>query len=186
MGYTPIFFDLETTGLGTCDIIQIGAVCGMRTFNAYIVPHRTITTRAFKLTGFSVKNVILYCYGVAMETIPLEEALTSFIDFLDSFWGPVYLATHNAQRFDAPILERVLWESSLLWEFQRVMPNYLDTLVLSRRMFNNLHSYSLPYLVDRFLMRKYGAHSALEEARILQALFYVWNPGRKAVLKSLF
>ncbi|XP_061629544.1 DNA polymerase III subunit epsilon-like [Phyllopteryx taeniolatus] len=187
MAYTVVFFDLETTGLDTekCDIIQIAAVCGKRAFDAYVVPRCAITKEANRVTGFSVVDGNLFRHGVAVPTMPLHQALTSFIEFVGYFCGPVYLAAHNANRFDAPVLDRVLREFSLLQEFQRAMSNYLDTFLLSKRMFTNFYSYSLQYLAEHFLEKTYDAHNALEDAKILQELFSVWKPGRNAVFKSL-
>ncbi|XP_051918171.1 DNA polymerase III subunit epsilon-like [Hippocampus zosterae] len=187
MSYTVVFFDLETTGLDTrnCDIIQIAAVCGMADFNAYIVPRCEITREANGITGFSVANGVLFRHGVAMPTMPLQQALSSFLDFLSSLPEPVYLAAHNASRFDAPVLDRVLKEFSLLQRFQRVVSNYLDTFLLSKRMFSNFYSYSLKYMVEYFLGKTFDAHNALEDARMLQELFQKWRPGGSAVYKSL-
>ncbi|XP_077425676.1 DNA polymerase III subunit epsilon-like [Vanacampus margaritifer] len=187
MSYTVVFFDLETTGLDTerCDIIQIAAVCGTRVFNAYTVPRCAISKEAARLTGFSVVNGLLLRHGEAMPTVSLSRALTSFVEFLGSFRGPVYLAAHNANRFDAPVLKRMLREFSLLQEFERAVSNYLDTFLLSKRMFTNFYSYSLSYMVERFLDKSYDAHNALEDARMLQEVYHAWKPGRNAVLNSL-
>ncbi len=41
-----IFFDLETTGLShTCDILQVSAVCGTKTFDKYVIPYKVFTPR---------------------------------------------------------------------------------------------------------------------------------------------
>ncbi|XP_054633615.1 DNA polymerase III subunit epsilon-like [Dunckerocampus dactyliophorus] len=187
MSYTVVFFDLETTGLDTqaCDIIQISAVCGERVFNVYTVPRCNITNEASSITGFSVVDGTLFLHGDIMPTVPLRNALTSLITFLRSFSGTVYLAAHNADRFDAPVLNRVLQEFSLLEEFQSVVSNFLDTFLLSKRLFPRFYSYSQKYLVQRFLDKTYNAHNALEDAKMLQELFYKWQPGRNAVWKSL-
>nr|XP_057932553.1 DNA polymerase III subunit epsilon-like [Doryrhamphus excisus] len=187
MSYTVVFFDLETTGLDTqvCDIIQISAVCGERDFNAYTVPRRAITKEASRITGFSVVDGALFLRGEFVRTVPLRNALTSLIDFLRSFSGTVYLAAHNADRFDAPVINRVLREFSLLEEFQKVVSNFLDTFLLSKRLFPRFYSYSQKYLVERFLEKTYNAHNALEDAKMLQELFHKWQPGRNAVWKSL-
>ncbi|XP_061677445.1 DNA polymerase III PolC-type-like [Syngnathoides biaculeatus] len=187
MAYTVVFFDLETTGLDTekCDIVQIAAVCGTRTFNAHVVPLGEITKEANRVTGFLVADGVLYRRGTPVATVPLHQALSSFIEFVGSFCGPVYLAAHNARRFDVPVLNRALRESSLLREFQRSVSSYLDTFLLAKWMFTNIHSYSLQYMAQRFLGKTFDAHNALEDAKILQELFGVWKPGRKAVANSL-
>ncbi|XP_077373720.1 DNA polymerase III subunit epsilon-like [Festucalex cinctus] len=187
MSYTLVFFDLETTGLDTerCDIIQIAAVCGTRVFNAFTVPRCAITGEASRLTGFSVAGGLLLRRGEAVPTVSLPQALASFVEFLGSFCGPVYLAAHNANRFDAPVLQRMLREFSLLRRFQGAVSSYLDTFLLTKRMLTNFYSYSLPYMVERFLGKTYAAHNALEDARMLQELFQALKPGRNAVMKCL-
>ncbi|XP_037109614.1 DNA polymerase III subunit epsilon-like [Syngnathus acus] len=187
MSYTVVFFDLETTGLDTqkCDIIQIAAVCNRRVFNTYVVPRCALTKEASDVTGFSLANGCLFRHGKPMDTVPLRQALDSFMEFLSSFCGPLYLAAHNANRFDAPVLNRVLREFSLLHPFQSVVFAYLDTFLLSKRMFRNFYSYSLAYMVQYFLEKSYDAHNALEDARMLQELFQVWKPGRNVVLNCL-
>ncbi|XP_057691601.1 DNA polymerase III subunit epsilon-like [Corythoichthys intestinalis] len=187
MAYTVVFFDLETTGLDTerCDIIQLAAVCGTRVFNAYTVPRCHITEEASRITGFSRENGRLLLHRVPVHTVPLRQALTSFVEFLSSFCGPVYLAAHNANRFDAPVLNRMLKEFSLVKQFERAVSYYLDTFLLAKRMFCNLYSYSLKYMASRFLGKTYDAHNALEDARVLQELFEVWQPGWNAVRYSL-
>ncbi|XP_061780829.1 DNA polymerase III subunit epsilon-like [Nerophis lumbriciformis] len=185
--YTVVFFDLETTGLDTqvCDIVQISAVYAERVFNAYTVPRCDITKEAARLTGFSVTDGALFLHGQPVSTVPLHQALVSFIDFLRSFCGPVYLAAHNANRFDAPVLNRVLKEFSLLEQFQRVVPRFLDTFLLSKHLFPRFPSYSQRYMVERFLDKTYNAHDATEDAKMLQELFLKWKPSRRVVCNAL-
>ncbi|XP_051975579.1 uncharacterized protein plex9.1 [Xyrauchen texanus] len=47
---TAVFFDLETTGLDTtvCHIVQLSAISRDKTFNAYIVPRRSMTEEPLK------------------------------------------------------------------------------------------------------------------------------------------
>ncbi|XP_051237832.1 protein PML [Dicentrarchus labrax] len=176
---TIVFFDLETTGLDTavCDIIQLSAICGEKVFNAYTLPRRALTESAKNVTGFTVSNGCLFLRGVPVDTIPLFDALTSFITFLRSFRRPVVLAAHSARRFDAPVLTRVLTQFVLRQEFQKVVSGFLDTFLLSKNVFHGLNSYSQENLVRHFLGKTYDAHNAMEDARMLQELFNTWNPG---------
>ncbi|KAE8296792.1 hypothetical protein D5F01_LYC05556 [Larimichthys crocea] len=175
---TIVFFDLETTGLDTtvCDIIQLSAICGERVFNTYTLPRRALTESARNVTGFTVNDGSLLLHGDPVDTIPLRDAITSFITFLRGFHYPVVLAAHNARRFDAPVLTRVLRQFSLLQEFQHVVSGFLDTFLLSKNVFRGLGSYSQEYMVRHFLGKTYNAHDAVEDARMLQELFNRWNP----------
>ncbi|XP_049429310.1 DNA polymerase III PolC-type-like isoform X1 [Epinephelus fuscoguttatus] len=190
-----VFFDLETTGLDPrCHIIQLSAICGEREFNAYILPRRPISPKASELTGLTQSRGTLYRHGTPLDTVFLYDALNDFIDFLSScrprrrtrpHRRPVLLAAHNAERFDAPILARVLRKCSLWEDFQQVVSGFVDTLPLSRNLYD-LHSYSLEFLVEYFLHRDYDAHDGLEDARILQKLFGFWDPDREDVWEVTF
>ncbi|CAK6954462.1 DNA polymerase III subunit epsilon-like [Scomber scombrus] len=177
---TIVFFDLETTGLDTaiCDIIQVSAVCGDRVFNVYTLPRCPLTESAMAVTGFTVNNAGLFLRGRPVGTIPLIDALTSFIDFLSSFRQPVLLAAHNARRFDMPVITRVLRKCSLRHQFQQVVHGFVDTFILSKQLFTDLRSYSQENLVRHFLGMTYDAHNAVEDARMLQELYNAWSPSR--------
>ncbi|CAJ1056071.1 uncharacterized protein LOC121515491 [Xyrichtys novacula] len=185
---TIVFFDLETTGLDTnvCDIIQLSAVCGEKVFNAYSLPRRELTESAKNVTGFSVSDGTLFLRGKPVDTIPLVDAITSFIDFLRSFSRPVLLAAHSVKRFDAPVLMRVLRQLSLRQEFLQVVSGFLDTFLLSKNVFYGLESYSQVYLVRYFLKKIYEAHNAVEDARMLQELFSAWRPNRRTVQRFVY
>ncbi|XP_029379450.1 uncharacterized protein LOC115056843 [Echeneis naucrates] len=184
---TIVFFDLETTGLDTdvCDIIQLSAVCGERVFDVYTLPHCALTESAKKVTGFTVSEQGLFLRGVPVATTPLIEALSSFLAFLRTFRQPVLLAAHNAKRFDAPVLNRVLQQCSLRQEFQQVVSGFVDTFLLSKNLFR-LTSYSQENMVRRFLGKTYSAHNALEDARMLQELFKKWRPNTWNVSRCTF
>ncbi|XP_029289262.1 uncharacterized protein LOC115009442 [Cottoperca gobio] len=181
-----VFFDLETTGLDTkvCDIIQLSAIHEDRDFNVYILPSRPIHERASEVNGFTVGDGRLLLNGTPVDTVPLVDALTSFIDFLRSFQRPVLLAAHNAEQFDAPLLQRVLRQFSLYTEFQQVVSGFVDTLPLSRNLHPDLPSYSQVNLVQHFLGKTYNAHDALEDARMLQELFNSWSPSNESIKLS--
>lgn len=185
---TLVFFDLETTGLDTavCDIIQLSAICGEKVFNVYTLPRRALTESAKNVTGFTVSQGTLFLHGNPVETIPLVEALTSFMAFLCSFHRPVVLAAHSARRFDAPVLTRVLRQFSLRQEFQQVVSGFLDTFLLSKNLYRGLGSYSQKNLVCHYLGKTYNAHNAMEDARMLQELFNSWSPNRCDVLRFIY
>ncbi|XP_053347162.1 DNA polymerase III PolC-type-like isoform X2 [Clarias gariepinus] len=179
---TLVFFDLETTGLNTsaCDIVQLSAICGKRTFNVYIFPRCIIDAGASRVTGLTTHGKRLLLRGQPVETVPLREALHLFISFLKTISRPI-LVGHNCKQFDCPILLRILDEFNLLEEFRDVVSAYLDTLMLSRKMFPNLQKRSQPFLVQHFLQKAYEAHNAIEDVRALQELYRVWRPSHDLV-----
>lgn len=171
-------FSLSDTG--ECEIIQLSAICGDDTFDAYTMPSGNVSDSATKVTGLSVRDGHLYLWGTRVPTVPLRQVLTSFLAYIQSFRGPVLLAAHNAKFFDWVILTRVLRQQFPdLWpQFKRMVPAYLDTFPLSKRVCPGLTSYSLTSLVGHFLGEAFSAHSAVEDARVLQKLFYKWNLAR--------
>ncbi|KAM8752230.1 DNA polymerase III polC-type-like [Acanthopagrus schlegelii] len=185
---TIVFFDLETTGLDTavCDLIQLSAISGNSVFNVYTLPRHPISRSAAEVTGCTVKDGRLFVHGTPVNTIPVYDALTSFIAFLLSFRRPVLLAAHNARLFDAPVLVRVLRQYHLLHEFQQVVTGFLDTFLLSKNVYPGLSSYSQGNLVRHFLGETYDAHNAEEDARMLQKLFNAWNPGSRDISRFIY
>ncbi|KAK1887290.1 DNA polymerase III PolC-type [Dissostichus eleginoides] len=175
---TIVFFDLETTGLGTksCHIVQLGANCENYDFNRYILPRILIEPGAKKVHGLTVSDGQLLLHRKPVSTVPLYSSLKSFIDYLGSFPGPVLLAAHNSRRFDEIVLKRVLKMCSLFEQFKQVVSGFVDTLLLSRKLHPQLDCYKLPYLVDYFLDRQYNAHNAVEDAKQLEELFNYWKP----------
>ncbi|XP_067292598.1 DNA polymerase III PolC-type [Pseudorasbora parva] len=178
---TPVFFDLETTGLDTsaCDIVQLSAISGDRAFNAYLLPRCSMTDGASRVTGLTVDGQSLLFHRRPVPTVPHTRALRDFISFLKTFRRP-FLVGHNSRRFDWPILTRVLADYDLLEEFERAVSGCVDTLTLSREMFQ-LQKYSQPFLVEHFLHQAYGAHDASEDVRTLQDLYRVWRPSGQLV-----
>ncbi|KAA0724730.1 hypothetical protein E1301_Tti015232 [Triplophysa tibetana] len=179
---TPVFFDLETTGLDTssCDIVQLSAISGESKFNAYMVPRRPMPDEAARLTGLTVHEGTLHLHRRPVSTTPYRQALTGFISFLRTVNRP-FLVAHNSRKFDWPVLMRVLREFGLVNEFREVVSGCVDTWSLSKDMFS-LKSYSLKNLVDHFLRQTYGAHDAREDVRVLQDLYRVWKPRKEVVM----
>lgn len=168
----------------SCDIVQLSAISGERSFNVYIFPRCPIDCGASRVTGLTTHGQILLLHGQPVQTVPLREALNLFISFLQTFNRPI-LVGHNCKRFDCPVLLRILSEFYLLGEFEDVVSGYLDTLLLSREMFT-LQKYSQPFLVQYFLQRSYGAHDAIEDVQALQELYRVWKPSTDLVNKHRF
>ncbi|XP_031169682.1 uncharacterized protein LOC116060313 isoform X1 [Sander lucioperca] len=181
-GATIVFFDLQTTGLDTpwCHITQLSAICKDNIFNVYTRPSRLIHPEAIRRTGFTVNNGRLYLRRRRVRTKPIIYALTFFIDYLSKFPGPVLLAAHNAKKFDAPVLSRLLQKFSLWQRFQQVVSGFVDTFMLSRKLYpchlNPGMKHSLKSLVYEFLGESFDAYNALKNAMMLQKLFNFWRP----------
>ena len=116
--FRSVIFDLETTGLGNCDIISIGAIAvdtsngeevpGGR-FEGHIIPTAAIHPGASKVNGFTKEGGILYKNGIPMENVEQpQEGLRKFVNYLREMDnrgdGQIDLVAHNAFGFDGPVL----------------------------------------------------------------------------------
>ncbi|KAG7268677.1 hypothetical protein CRUP_010888 [Coryphaenoides rupestris] len=169
-----------------CDIIQVAAISGQRSFNVYTLPPSPITAQAAGITGFVVRDGTLYVHGTAVHTVSLAEALRSFMVFLRSVPQPVVLAAHSGMRFDVPVLRRALLLTSLRDEFARLNASFLDTFLLAKRLYPNQASFSQVNLVKHFLKKNYDAHNALGDVQALQELYCRWNPDSGHVKRCTF
>ena len=159
-------FDLETTGMSPVHnrIIEIGAVRlehdgSMTTFQTLIHPETTIPNQITRLTGISNEMVA--------NAPTFSEAGQDFLDFIQGS----RLVAHNA-RFDLSFLMESLGRTPglPLWE-----NGAYDTLMLSRRAFPGLPSYSLKSLRQAFQLGEMvdgNAHRALYDAEITMELFF--------------
>ena len=159
-------FDLETTGMSPVHnrIIEIGAVRiehdgSMSTFQTLIHPETTISYQISRLTGITNEMVA--------NAPTFSEVAADFMDFISGS----KLVAHNA-RFDLAFfmesLSRIpgmpLWENGAY-----------DTLVLSRKAYPGLPSYSLKNLKDALRLGEMvegTAHRALYDAEITMELFH--------------
>lgn len=170
-----MFFLISETNV--CNIIQVSAICEGRAFNGYAVPKLPLSKHVRDLTGFAVHGPYLYRHGAVMQTLSLKDLLGRFIDYLSQFYCPLLVA-HNAEKFDAPVIMRVMAENGLLQRFRQVVSGFVDTYLLSKRLYPNLSGYSLTALARSFLGQQFDAHNALEDARILEKLFNTWRPSK--------
>ncbi|XP_041075014.1 protein PML-like isoform X3 [Polyodon spathula] len=186
--HSIVFFDLETTGLGSnCDIIQLSAVCMEKTFDVYMVPRTPIAKGASAVTGFTVRRHKLYLHRRPVQTKTHRDCLMSFLAFLQALNRPL-LAGHNIKRFDCPILARALEEFQLNEEFKLLVSGFLDTLILSKDLLQNtgIKSFKQESLVKELLKKSYPAHNALEDVKALQDLCRVLRPTPTQITSHLF
>ncbi|KAJ8249263.1 hypothetical protein GJAV_G00232930 [Gymnothorax javanicus] len=180
-----VFFDLETTGFGQCDIIQLAAVSDGQSFNAYMVPRCSIESKAAAITGFSVVGDRLYQHGRAVRTIPHQQAIEGFLAFLRKLGRPL-LVSHNARDFDGPVLARALDEWHRRSAFLRVTSGFLDTFPLAKYLLPGQPSYSQENLVKAVLGEQYRAHDALEDAKALEKLYQALRPTAAQINPHIF
>lgn len=171
-----VFFDTETTGLkASSEIIQIAAQCGDRLYNEYIIPIDGIPKFITGLTGFSITDGEMYNReGELLKAVSKQTAVENFLEFLSSIGEKVILVAHNCFRFDAPMLLTLLHEIGMIDKFQSIVLGFSDTLPLFREFLPERRQqgkdYKLASLATEFLGDCSGAHDAINDITMMQAL----------------
>ncbi|KAK0073962.1 hypothetical protein PV325_008952 [Microctonus aethiopoides] len=111
-----IIFDIETGGFEkTDDTLQIAAksICEKYEFSIYIQPTKSITEEASLVNKLYFDNGNLEYDGKQVITVSLEEALSSFYDFLCLFKRKCVLIAHNCEAFDGPRLVAAIHKTQM-------------------------------------------------------------------------
>lgn len=177
---TPVYFDIETTGLSHADeILQIGAIrqdTG-ETFNQCIMPlsHNYIDPEVTEANGFSIQQGQLIRNGQVMRTTHPKDACKKFIQWLAECDNPPLLIAHNCGSFDAPRIYSLFEQYDCDECFVNMRGEFADTLPLFRNEYPNFPKHSLSYLVAHFLNEK-QEHCALEDAHQLMRVCLMAKP----------
>ena len=157
-----VVFDFETTGVSVKkdDIIELSALKVINgtvesEFSTLVNPMRPIPYYASKVNGITDKMV--------KDAPIIDGVLADFLEFI----GELPLVGHNINTFDLKLLYR---------ECHRVykkMPDnqFIDTLILSRRVLPDLEKHSLTFLAEYFGIDTKGAHRALADCYMNQAVY---------------
>lgn len=157
-----IVFDFETTGVSVKkdDIIEIAALKVIDQkivgeFSTLVNPQRPIPYYASKVNGI---------WNNMVENAPIiDDILPAFLDFIEE----LPLVGHNINTFDLKVLYR---------ECHRIykkMPDnqFVDTLILSRKLLPNLEHHKLTDLAEYYNIETKGAHRALADCYMNQAVY---------------
>ncbi|WP_434579133.1 PolC-type DNA polymerase III [Thermoanaerobacterium thermosaccharolyticum] len=155
-----VVFDIETTGLSSINdsIIEIGAVkikdCQIvDTFETFVNPQIHISSFITKLTGITDDMVKRYP--------PIDEVLPKFLDFIKGST----LVAHNAN-FDVTFIKTKAKNLGI-----EVDNPVLDTLELSRHMYENLKNYKLDTVAQHLGVSLENHHRAVDDARATAEIF---------------
>jgi DNA helicase-2/ATP-dependent DNA helicase PcrA len=152
-----VIFDTETTGLDTKndDIIQIAAIeitngkLG-NIFEVYINTDKDLT-ESEKIHHISKEYLNKYA-------IDKKEALQKFIDFI----GNDTLIAHNLN-FDLNILGSNLNACGFSGLSDKI--NLYDSIEITKRIYPNLPSYKLEYLLNKLKIEGTNSHNALDDVK---------------------
>ncbi len=157
-----VVFDLETTGTSCYKdkVIEISAVKvigGQITdeFSTLVNPERPIPFYASLVNGITDDMV---------ENVPLfKESLLDFLEFV----GDMVLVGHNIHTFDLKFIYRDSEDY-----FGKVPGNdYIDTLKMARICLPELKHHTLSDLASYYGISTAGAHRALNDCRMNQAIY---------------
>jgi DNA polymerase III alpha subunit (gram-positive type) len=172
-----IILDFETSGLNPYheDIIEIGAkVLGEdKSFQCLVRP------KSGKLISQKITDIT----GITNRTIRAEGKLwkNAYIEFYN--WlienlnenGKNAIVSHNGTTFDFIFLKRLLHDlhevSENIDKFKEIEIYYIDTLLLSRKIFNNRTYYNQGSLCKTFNIEIIDAHRALGDVLCLEMLY---------------
>ena len=177
-----IYFDFETTGLNPYHdkIIEYSFIVPSKCPEDYYCNKYNLTSLVDPETKFSKK--ITDITGIHPDMLEGKENITVHIDkifrfisnmFYIPFWTEknIYLVAHNATTFDKTFLMRELNNYKNTTDKYVHTDNlyFIDTLLLSRKLFPELYSYSLKSLCEKFNIIP-GTHRAIDDTIALKAV----------------
>jgi len=183
---STIILDFETSGLNPYhdDIIEIGAKVLNKdaSFQCLVKPKSNklisekiteitgITNRTLRNEGKHWKNAYIEFYNWLIANLALDDKNA--------------IISHNGTTFDFIFLKRLLYdlhkESENISQFEQCKIYYIDTLLLSRKVFPKRTYYSQPSLCKTFNIEIIDAHRAMGDVLCLEQIYmklcYSINP----------
>jgi DNA helicase-2/ATP-dependent DNA helicase PcrA len=152
-----IVFDTETTGLDTTDddIIQIAAI---EVVNGIVGDTFEVFIDTDKDLSDSEKIHHISKEFLKTNSIKRVDALNNFIDFI----GNSTLIAHNLN-YDYEILNSNLRKSNLKTLEEKI--NMYDSIEIAKRVYPNLPSYKLEFLLNHLDIEGVNSHNALDDVQ---------------------
>ncbi len=157
-----VVFDLETTGI-SCKMDQIVEISAVKIrggvvvdeFSTLVNPGMSIPYYASQVNGITDDMV----EDAPQITVALEE----FLSFIEDF----PLVGHNIHSFDM----KFIYRDSENCFGKRPENDYVDTLLLSRQIYPEMHHHKLADMAQLFGIENEQAHRALSDARTNQKVY---------------
>ena len=162
-GQRAIYFDTETTGLSSdSDIVQISGVeIGQLTNKELDLYCNTLQDLSESSEIHGITSQVLKCKGR-----DIASQLHDFIEYVDS--AP--LIAHNHLFDDRMMRANLARSAPALLNSYRAIDSYC-TLDISRRLYPNLRSHKLEYLLKYFELNGVNSHNAIDDVRAGRNLF---------------
>lgn len=171
-----VIFDLETTGV-SCNsdrVVEISALkvvngCITEEFSTLVNPQCSIPYHASQINGITDDMV--------KDAPVFEDALKEFFEFV----GDMVLVGHNIHSFDM----RFIYRDSEKYFGSIPGNDYVDTLKIARICLPGLRHHTLADLADHYGISTKGAHRALNDCRMNQAVYEKMGEVLQESMKSV-
>ncbi|XP_072911724.1 protein PML-like [Hemitrygon akajei] len=153
-------------------MVQLSAVSGEKTFNEYILPRMPMLVGIPTDSGFQMVNGVLYQHGEAKPACSLQDAMVSFLRFLQQLDLPL-LVGHRIWTHDCQILCEA-WEGLRMKDrFAKHMSGFLDTLWLAKKVLpkSEVSNFRLTHLMEVLV-----GEQVVPDVQALQKLYSALNP----------
>lgn len=152
--------DFETTGLSSDydRVIEVGVV---KVKNNKVID----TFQEFINPKMRISSVITNLTGITNDMVKDAENSSSVMTKLHSFIKDELIIAHNAS-FDSRFFKAEMQRNNL-----RAENNFLCSLLLSRRIYQELNSHKLSSLCDHLGFINKASHRALEDAEVTHKVF---------------
>lgn len=162
--YVPdyVVFDLETTGISSSydQVVEISAI---KVKNSTIVDEYSTLVNPCMPIPIMASEVNGIYDDMVKDAPDFRKALGDFNDFV----GDLTLVGHNIRKFDMIFICR----DALKYFGKTIGNDYMDTLSIARAYLPGMGSYALSALAGHYGIDSSGAHRALNDCRMNQALF---------------
>ena len=166
-----IYFDFETTGLNP--------------FHAKVIDYAFIQESTSEFVDSLVnpntkfEKIITDITGIHPDELKDKQTMVSHSIIITTFlkdcqkthpFTKLFLVAHNNDGFDKFFLERIF---KITKQNTHTISNYyyIDSLLLAKKLFPRLKSYSLSNLSKHFSVKE-GTHRALSDTKCLQLVYY--------------
>ena len=157
-----VVFDLETTGT-SCNKDQIVEISAIKVLDGKISEEFSTLVNPGRSMPFYASQVNGITDDMLVDAPDIEEALKDFLEFI----GDMVLVGHNIHTFDLKFIYRDCENI-----FGQIPGNdYVDTLKMSRLCLPELNHHSLSDLATHYGISTRGAHRALNDCRMNQAVY---------------
>jgi DNA polymerase III alpha subunit (gram-positive type) len=182
-----IFSDIETDSFRANKLLQIAAITETElTFNVFIDPQGPLQLSTTNFLGLYYYKGSLYRQGLRLKTVPVHQALTDFMNWINQMKQPVILIFHNGFNFDCSVLIRHLVD------FKIPIPTNLvkvgDTLPFFRDVIKTpeIENHKLSSLAEHFKINQEMAHCALSDSITLKSICESYTKKTNTTLPDIF